>query len=62
MVFILVRYLEKGKRVNIFLNVFSVSSCWLLVSVFLDHCYLFLLCLFVCGLVGIASMTLCATL
>lgn len=60
--FFSVRCLEKGKRINIFLNVFSVSSCWLLVAMFLDNCYLFLLCLFVCRSVGIASVTLCTTL
>lgn len=55
--FISVRHLEKGKRINMFLNV--PSSYWLLTVVFLCHCYLFLLHLFVLRSVSIVSLTLC---
>lgn len=48
----------KGQEGKHILKLFSVSSCWLLVAMFLDHCYLFLLHLFACRSAGIASCDL----
>lgn len=52
-VFVSIRCLEKDKKINIFLNLLSVSSYWLLVDVFLDNCYL--LHLFVWRSVGVVG-------